>query len=498
MLLPRHFWSGFNAAAGLALAALLSACAPEHRAPDVRLPARYEAPANSPTLSEATLDHWWLLFNDPALTALEDEAFRYGPDARTAAARILEARAVKNSLIAQTLPQGHIQANASKEREYNIGAPTDSLFPIGGDFESETANLNVSWELDLFGRLAQARKVAKADQAATRFNIEGARASLAASVADNYFLASGLAIQIADARETVRIQAQLGDIAGQRAARGLAPQSDADRVAGDLAQAKAQAENLEAQLHAARRQLLILIGRGTDPTASVNIQPLAEDAPNVPDAVPGDLLQRRPDVRESEARLRSEAGTDKLRHLAIFPTFTLLPNLGVSRTVQPSVAFSPPATLVPDRQTTELGFWTLGGGVSIPLLDIPKILYDAKAEDARTEEAVIAYERVVQAAYGDAENALVNLDAGKRAVTTLVIGEARAHRASDAAKTRYTLGFDDLTSALTAETSWRATRAALTSERVQALRRTVVAYKALGGGWAYATPAGPLGGAKAP
>jgi multidrug efflux system outer membrane protein len=296
----------------------------------------------------------------------------------------------------------------------------------------------------------------------------------------------------------VRIQTRLSEVASERAKIGLAPQSDADRTAGDLAQAKAQAEDLEAQLHAARRQILILIGRGTAPTDSIAIQPLAEDAPPVPDAVPGDLLQRRPDVRESEARLRSEAGTDKLRHLAVFPTFTLLPGLGASRTTQPSVAFVPPATLIPDQQTTDLGFWTLGAGVTIPVLDIPRLLYDAKAEDARTEQAVIAYEKVVQSAYGDAENALVNLDAGKRAVDTLTLGEQRAHRASDAAETRYKLGFDDLTTALTAETAWRATRAALTSERVQALRRTVVAYKALGGGWAYATPAGPLGGAKAP
>ena len=486
-------------APALAIAGLVGACAgPGARTPDVRLPARFEAPANSPQLPEATLDHWWLLFNDTALTALEDEAFRTGPDARTAAARILEARAVKNSLVAQTLPQGHIAANASREHEVNIGQSQNSLFPIGGDFVSETANLNVSWELDLFGRLAQARKVANADQAATRFNIEGARASLAASVADNYFLASGYAIQIADARETVRIQSRLAEVSSARARLGLAPQSEADRTAGDLAQAKAQAEDLEAQLHAARRQLLILIGRGTAPTDTVIIQALAEDAPPVPDAVPGDLLQRRPDVRESEARLRSEAGTDKLRHLAIFPTFTLLPNLGASRTVQPSVAFGSNGSLVPDRQTTELGFWTLGGGVTVPLLDIPRLLYDARAEDARTEQAVIAYERTVQSAYGDAENALVNLDAGKRAVATLTLGEQRAHRASDAAEMRYRLGFDNLTTALTAETAWRATRAALTSERVQALRRTVVAYKALGGGWAYVTPAGPLGGAKAP
>src|SRR5665213_3655138 len=400
----------------------------------------------------------------------------------------MEAQATRDSQVAQTLPTGNIAGNASHQHAYNIGAPSNSLFPIGGVTDSETVNFNVSWELDLFGRLAQARKVAKADLAAARFNVEGARASLAASVADNYFQAGGLAIQIGDARETVRIQSELESVAHRKAVLGLGAAADADRVAGDLAQAQAQAEDLQSQLHAAQRQILILVGRGTAPVASLPVQALASDAPPVPAAVPGDLLQRRPDVREAEAHLRSEAGTDRLRHLAVFPTFTLLPGLGLSRTVSPGVSFIPPATLIPAQQTTSLGFWSFGAGVTVPVLDIPRLLYDAKAEDARTEQAVIAYEKTVQTAYGDAEDALVNLAAGKRAVVILADGEARAKRASDAAATRYKLGFDDLTTALSAETAWRATRAALTAERVQALRRAVQTYKALGGGWAFASP----------
>ena len=490
--------------AGLvAMTGALGACAGAgHRAPDLTLPAHYDSGGET-ALTAIELDRWWLIFRDPALNALEDEAFRNGPDARTAAARVMEAKATRDSQVAQTLPTGNIAGNASHQHAYNIGPPTNSLFPVGGVTDSETVNFNVSWELDLFGRLAQARKVAKADLAAARFNVEGSRASLAASVADNYFQAAGLAIQIADARETVRIQSELESVAHRKAVLGLGAAADADRVAGDLAQAQAQAEDLESQLHAAQRQILILVGRGTAPVASLPVQALASDAPPVPAAVPGDLLQRRPDVREAEAHLRSEAGTDRLRHLAVFPTFTLLPGLGASRTVSPGIAYIPPttlmpATLIPQQQTSDLGFWTLGAGVTVPVLDIPKLLYDAKAEDARTEQAVIAYEKTVQTAYGDAENALVNLAAGKRAVAILSDGEARARRASDAAATRYRLGFDDLTSALSAETAWRLTRAALTAERVQALRRAVQTYKALGGGWAYAAASAPRGTARTP
>jgi NodT family efflux transporter outer membrane factor (OMF) lipoprotein len=452
------------------------------------LPAAYDGPAGDGALAPAELDRWWRLFKDPRLDALEDEAFRTAPDARTAAARVLEARATLRSEIAQTLPTGEIKGAASDEREHNIGASQGALFPIGGRFESESVNLDPSWELDLFGRLSAARKIAKADLASTRFNIEGARASLAASVADGYFQAVGLGIQIDDAKETVRIDADLERIAREKAAIGLGAASDADRVAGDLAQARAQQADLESQLHAAQRQLLILIGREGAPVVSLDLRGEVVDAPATPSALPGELLVRRPDVREAEARLRSEAGTSRLRHLAIYPTFTLLPQLGLSRTVQPSVSYNPTTNaLTPFQQTTSLGFWTWGGSVSAPLFDIPRLLFDAQAEDARTRQAAIAYEKAVQTAYGEAENALVNLDAGKRAAAILAEGEIRARSASEAARTRYAMGLDDLNTALSAEQAWRATHAALTSERVQALRRAVAAYKALGGGWASTT-----------
>jgi NodT family efflux transporter outer membrane factor (OMF) lipoprotein len=452
------------------------------------LPPAYEGAAGDRAMAPAELDRWWLAFRDPVLNALEDEAFKTAPDALTAAARILEARATLASEVAQTLPTGEIKANASDEREHNIGGLQNALFPIGGRFESETATLAPSWEIDLFGRLREAVKVAKADRDATRFDIQGSKASLAASVADDYFQAEGLAIQIEDAKETVRIDAGLETVARAKADLGLGAASDADRVAGDLAQARAQQEDLESQLHAARRQLLILIGRAGAPVESIPVGDQVADAPPTPAALPGELLSRRPDVREAEAHLRSEAGTAKLRHLAVFPTFTILPQLGASRTVQPSVGYNTATQqLYPIQQTTSLGFWTWGGGVSVPFFDIPKLMFDAKAEDARTRQAAIAYQKTVQTAFGEAENALVNLDAGKRAAAILGEGEQRAHAASDASQTRYRMGLDDLTTALSAEQAWRATHAALTSERVQALRRAVAAYKALGGGWAYAT-----------
>ncbi|HEY5290277.1 MAG TPA: TolC family protein [Caulobacteraceae bacterium] len=468
------------------LAGSLAACQTTRAPPTIVMPAGYDGTGAGASLSPAQLDRWWLLFKDPQLDALENDAFALSPDARTAEARVLEARAVRGSAIDQTLPTGNIQANASHQRAYNIGAASNSLFPIGGNTDTEQANFDVSWELDLFGRLAEKRRIAKANFAAARFNIEGVRASLAASVADNYFQARGLAIQLVDAKENARIETELQKVAQEKSDIGLGARLDADRVAGDLSQANAQVESLQAQLHTARRQLLILVGRPFEPTANLPVDAEAYAPPATPAAIPGDLLERRPDVRETEAQFRSEAGTAKLAHLAIFPTFTLLPGLGASNVTSPGVAFIPPSMLIPQQQTTSLGFWSLGAGVSVPVLNIPRLLNDAKAEDARTEQAAITYEKTVQTAYGEAENALVTLAASERGAALLQAGEARAREASDGAQRLYAMGLDDITTALSAEQSWRTTRSALTAARVQALRQAVATYKALGGGWAYA------------
>src|SRR5690606_9997432 len=174
-----------------------------------------------------------------------------------------------------------------------------------GESESYSANFDVTWEIDLFGRVFAARRAANAEMAAARLDYEATRASLAANVADSYFQARGLAIQLEDARATSRIQTELLRIVQIRVDRGIAATSDADRVAGDLSQAESQVAGLEAELQAQRRTLLILVGRGIDPTTSLPVDAQVGAVPEVPATIPGELLARRPDVRQAEAMLVS-------------------------------------------------------------------------------------------------------------------------------------------------------------------------------------------------
>jgi NodT family efflux transporter outer membrane factor (OMF) lipoprotein len=439
------------------------------------MPTAFEAPA-TPATDVAVLDRWWEAYGDPQLTWLVDLALYANPDVRTANARLREVNALRQSALFQFLPQGDATASARRVRTDQLDGTVVSIpgFNTSGVAKNYAADLNVSWEVDLFGRIFAADRAAKGDQAAARFNLEAARASIAAQTATAYFQARGLAIQLADAGETARIQQSLYDVVARRAQIGVAATSEADRVAGDLAQAKAQVEGLTADLQVQRRTILILAGRMIEPTASLTVTPDIGLIPQVPTTLPSDLLMRRPDIRQAEANVASAAGRRDVAALALLPTITFTPGTGWSRIEQPGF-FS------------ESRSWTLAGNIVQPVLSIPNLLAQLKAENARTEQAVIAYEKTVQTAFGEAEAAIVRLDADRRRVAVLTDGEARAARGYRASKLGYDRGLIDLQTTLDAERSWRAARTALTSAEVQALQRSVQAFKAVGGGW---SPAG--------
>jgi outer membrane protein TolC len=201
--------------------------------------------------------------------------------------------------------------------------------------------------------------------------------------------------------------------------------------------------------------------------------------------VPGEILERRPDVREAEERLAVAIAQLKVDRRSLFPKFTLKPGVGLTRTEQESFVgfdatsgdplFGPVTSLIAD--------WSIGLGVNVPVLDRPRLLAVARASDARAEQAVIAYEAAVQRAYGEADSALLQLAADRNRMEYLQAAEADAQAAFEAARVRYQAGLDDQISLLSAEQAWRAARQQTTAARTQAMRRAVQVFKALGGGW---------------
>jgi len=465
----------------IAVLPLLASCAlgPKVAKPNLTLPTAYESqPTAGP--STTSIDRWWALYNDPQLETLVDQALLNAPDARSALARLRQAKAARSDALSDFWPQGALKGTATRTDTLPIGSsPSFSLGPgtppislsNAGVTDSYGVNFDVTWELDVLGGQAVARKRANADLAAAKFDFDASRTTLAASVADQLFQARGLAVQLDDAKVAARLSKDLQTVAQKKADHGLGAQSDADQASAETAQADAQVADLETQIHAAQRTLLVLVGRGAEPVSNLPISDeMIGTPPTIPASVPGQLLARRPDVREAAAQLVSAKGVLKLDELALFPNFTLQPGVGLST-----------APVLGTALTTNV--WSIGLGVAQPILDMPRLKAEIRAQGARADQAVIAYEKAVQTAYGESDNALVQLGSDETRVRLLTAGETQGLTAYKASQRRYSAGIDDLTTVLTAERTWRTTRTALTGAQVQAMRRSVQAFKALGGGW---------------
>lgn len=486
----------------VALAALLAGCSHARlTTPAAPLPAVFEGVADADAGKSAqALDRWWTLYDDPQLTALVEQALVASPNAKQALERIAEARATRAQTISGYDLQGQLQGSATHQvTDQNVtaygGVPVSALASAGttgstgstatggasstfltpaGALDSFAAQFNVSYEIDLFGRRRAASRAAAADVAAARFDYDATRNTLARDVASGLFQARGAATQLADAHETQRIADELARTGRIAAERGLRSTGDSARLETDAANARAEVARLQGSVKTAQRTLLALVGRGGDPSDALPIQPTAAPPPRPPAITPAELLRRRPDVQEAEQRLVSAAGNLDLDKLALLPKFGFAPGGTISRT---SGSYDSTSSI-----------WTVGLNAALPVLDRPRLLAVVRAQRARGEEAVHAYEVAVLNAYRDAENGFSTIAADRSRLEALTVADNRSRFAFDAAKKGYDLGLTDLTTLLDAERSWRAARAALTTAQVTALVDSATLFQALGGGW---TPTSP-------
>lgn len=449
---------------------LAAGCTTPLRTADVHLPPSFEARADGGPDAAATLDRWWLLFDDPQLSTMVEQALASAPDARSALAVLEEARANRAQALSQYDPQGNLSGSAThQDSSVSDASGGGGGSAAAGKTTTYSGSFQPSWELDLFGRRASARDAADADLAAARFTYEASRQSLATNVASNLFEARGLAVQLREARDSERIASELATVGRKRVAAGIGAPVDAASLDADLATAIANRQSLEAQLSVSKRTLLVLLGRGTDPVDTLEVAAQLGSPPLVPTVTPGELLARRPDVREAEAKVRSAAGNLKLDQLALFPTFNLLPSASVTK-VDGSSGYTNT-------------IWSIGASLTLPILDRPRLLAEIRAQRARGEQAIIAYEKAVQTAYGEAEKTLTTYMADRARLTQLVTAEARSREAFEAQRAGYHAGIVDLTTMLTAERTWRSSRTSLSSLQATALTDAVNVFRALGGGW---------------
>lgn len=463
-----------RAPSSLVLAALLAACAsPPPTTPPAELGVAVPATWSTPTAPATNLlpADWWRTFGDAQLDRLMAAAFAGNFDLRAATARLEAAVAARTIAGAPLLPELDAGFDAQRSRRLFLGFP----FGGGGVPSSTTTtfglSLSMRWELDLWGRVRAGDAAALADQAAAVAALAGARLSLTAQVCRAWFAAveAGQQLQLAEA--TVAAFRATSDDVQDRFRRGLRPALDVHLAATNLANAEANVSQRRDQLQRARRQLDVLAGRFPDGRAE-----LATTLPALPDAVPaglpGELLQRRPDLVAAERRVAAAGCRVEQARAALFPRLALTASGGTSSTEL--------ADLVDD----DFRLWSLGANLLQPLFRNGALRADVAQRAARRAEALAQYGNTVLRAFAEVENTLAattQLDDRRRA---LAAAARHATAARDLARERWQRGITDFLAVADGQRqAFQAESALLTIER-QRLENRIDLVLALGGGFA--------------
>ena len=466
--------------APLALALALAGCAtgPDYVRPALELPERFALtdPAARPIPSG---QRWWALYADPVLDRLIDEALAHNTDAQVAAARVLEARALAG--VADTDRYPVVGANLGGRRSQS-SRETATAFPAGQPRVSNNfrATLDVSWELDFWGKYRRASEAARADLLAEEAARDGVRLAVTAELARQYFALLAADAQLATIDRVFASRDETLRLTRQRVDAGVSSDYDLRLAEAELASARSQRAGLQRDQETLESAIAILLGRSPRAALEGRIERTAQSGqsvetglppPVIPAGLPSELLSRRPDLREAEQRLVAANARIGAAKAEYFPAVTLTGFLG-SESAELSNLFTGPA-----------GIFQFALGLAQPIFNAGRLGFTTAAAEARRDQALAGYRRAVANAFGDVRNALA---AQRAAHETREAESARARSLRQAlglAEQRYEAGIASRLEILDAERGYLAAELGrLDAERAG---RAAVAdlVRALGGGW---------------
>lgn len=469
-------------AAVAALAAALSACmvGPNYTKPAVPTNAHYVGqPAlaqRQATLPAPALDSWWTGFNDPELTRIIGRVSAQNLDLAAAMARVDQARAAAREAGAALLPQGSLDAQATRQRqsvEGPLGMIGSHLPGYQRDQTYESIGAGPSWELDLAGGLHRGVEAAQAETQAAEASGIGVRVSLAAEAADAYFRVRGAQQRLALAQQQVQTEQHLLDLVQQRLAGGLATSREQAQAEALVLQARATLPPLQIELEQQLNRLDVLMG-ATPGTyrAEVLASTQGFSVPSIDtDGGPAMLLSRRPDVIAAERRLAASNARIGQATAEYYPKVSLGALLGFdslsSDELFSAKAFQPQATV----------------GLHWRLFDFGRVDAEVAQAKGAHAEALASYRQSMLRATEDVENAVVALTELERQHAELADEVAAHERARAAAEDAYKGGAVSLLEVLDEDRQLLASRDELARVHADDARAAVATFRALGGGW---------------
>lgn len=427
--------------------------------PDLNLPAALEAGADSASVAEIP---WQSLYTDTVLQHLITVALENNKDMKMAAAKIKEMIAAKRISFASMFPELEARVYGQKE-QLNYGGDNPKPDPEYG------GKLALSWELDLWGNLRWANE---AGIAAYMQSVEARRAlqlTIIAEVAASYYELCALDRELGIVQQTLAARREGLRLAKLRFEGGLTSETAYSQAQVELARTETLLPSLEREIKLKENDLSMLLGRyaGDIPRGRLLSEQKLPDT--LPVGLPSSLLERRPDMREAEQRLREANARVGVAHTDLFPKIRLTGNLGFESEELGNFIKSPA--------------WFLAGDLLQPLFAMGKNKAKLKAAKARYEQEVYAYQKSVLGAFKEVNNALVTIRKVKEIRASRASLEAAAQKYLDLAQLQYINGVTSYMDVLDAQRGLLDAQIGLNNAVLDELLSVVYLYKALGGGY---------------
>ena len=455
---------------------LLTACAavgPDYQAPPPVDTGSGWTLSLASASESAELVRWWASFDDPVLDRLIAAALAQNLELRQAAARVDEARALRDRVAGGQYPAVSAGASVNRRRQSENGPlPVGSIPGLEATQTIYDAGFDAAWELDLFGAQRRALEGADARLQATEVEAQGVRMRIVAEVARSWLSAVGARYEWQVQQATLDTLQQSLELVRLRHEQGDASAADVDAAHAQWAAVSALLPGIEARERAAVLGLGVLLGAPPERELALLDAPLA---PSTLRALPvgerADLLRRRPDVLAAERRLAASSADIGVATAELFPKLSI----GLGGGFQ--------ALSTGDWFEASSARFSILPLISWRLFDGGRVRAEIPAKEAAERQAALAYEQAVLAALGDAERALGDYHAGLRTLERRWLALDAARTSHGHARTRYAAGDIALIELLAAERSVHEAETATVRAHTGAAMQLVALYKALGGGW---------------
>ena len=443
----------------------IAGCAmgPDYERPETTMPEAFEQVTDSgPSIANL---NWWELFGDEQLNALVRIALEQNQDMAIAISRIEEARAALGFVRSDQYPQFEVSAGANRG---NAIPGTSVITPISNNFVLAG---NLSFELDLWGKLRRSTEAAQAELLATVDAGNSVLITLISDVASAYLLLLDLDTRVAIAERTLDTRIESLGIIQARFDRGTVALIDVNQAQIEKYDAEAQLASLQREDVQVENLLNVLLGQHPGAIEREQRDIYSLEPLKVPAGLPSELLERRPDIRVAEQTLAAQTARIGVAEAIRFPSLSLTGSLGLASD-ELSGFFSS------DNKT-----WGLSAGLIAPVFNAGRNKSRVEVEVARTEQALLNYEQTVLQALREVEDTLVGVHTYEREVHARENQQKAAASGAMLSRARYNGGVTSYLEVLESERSLFRAELLASSTRREQLVSYVTLYKALGGGW---------------